>query len=147
MVVDIKIAVFWDVTLCKFIDGWQYFIGTCCHHLRSSKMLVPVYQSSIDGITFQKTNDLVWLCHIVALRSKPSPVFFQAWVWVLVSPTLYCTFIIIWLCITLWFIVILRPQKGTCGLCIFPDLLHSFLQPASPYTPLIICPLCSQECW
>jgi hypothetical protein len=109
----------------------------------SSKMLVPVYQSTLDSITFQKTIILCRLQHSVALSFKPSPVSFQEGVRVLVCPTLYRTFVNIHLVV--YYILshsyteaTERCPRDQWTLCLLP----SFLQRASPYTPVIICPFC-----
>lgn len=39
-VVNVKIAVFWNVTLCILEDNYQHSGGTCCHHLPAAKKLL-----------------------------------------------------------------------------------------------------------
>jgi hypothetical protein len=36
--VNIKIAVFWNITACSSVDGYLSFIGTQCFHLVSVTM-------------------------------------------------------------------------------------------------------------
>jgi hypothetical protein len=57
----LKVAVFWDVNLCNFVDKYLSFGGTGFIHLQASsvlkmesgftKMLVPIYQTAWHHIT------------------------------------------------------------------------------------------------
>jgi hypothetical protein len=57
MAVKMLIVVFWDITLCSLVGGYQYLRGTYCLHLQStstlnmdtvhsSKMLVTTYKTT-----------------------------------------------------------------------------------------------------
>jgi hypothetical protein len=71
-VVTMKIAVFWDVTPCNSIDGYQCSVGTCCLHLQghfstlnteaagSSKMLLLIYKSKGNHIPQDSNLQHTW---------------------------------------------------------------------------------------
>jgi hypothetical protein len=31
---NLKITIFWEMTLCNLVESYQLFIGTCCFHLQ-----------------------------------------------------------------------------------------------------------------
>jgi hypothetical protein len=46
MVMIVQIVVFWDVTPCSLVGGYQCLGGTCCLHLQVSKHLLVAGRDS-----------------------------------------------------------------------------------------------------
>jgi len=50
----IKVEVFWLVTPCSVVVGYQRFRGPCCLHLHPLKRWYPT--TTLNGVTNQKTS-------------------------------------------------------------------------------------------
>jgi hypothetical protein len=48
MVVKVEIEISWSVTPCSSVDGYQYFGGACCLHLRPTSN--PLYLTLLASI-------------------------------------------------------------------------------------------------
>jgi hypothetical protein len=64
MVVMFQVEVFWVVTLCSVVVGYQHFRGPCCHH--HQRHMKCGYPTTIShGVTTQKTStcteQTVWI--------------------------------------------------------------------------------------